>query len=63
MQIHYRPRGDDTVAQPKPFIFIVLPGLERERALLRLVFFFHFERQKFLTESSYMSSGGIPKCT
>lgn len=36
-----------------PSFFIVLPGLERERALLRLIFFFHFEHQKFLVESSY----------
>lgn len=60
MQIHYRPHGDDNVAQLKLLIFIVLPDLEGERVLSR-PFFPYFEHQVFLIKP-FLSSKGIPKC-
>jgi hypothetical protein len=55
VQIHYRPRGDDTVAQLKPIISYCIARFRKGKSTFKIdFFFFHFEHQKFLVESSYM---------
>lgn len=61
MQIHYRPDGDDSVAQLRLFILIALPDLERKktlsRPLLPILWTSNIFHWIFL-----FSSEGVPKC-